>query len=145
MLSPAHFGDVNQSFYTFFKFDKRPIFHDGNNFALDLFANGIFFFNVIPMVFLKLLQTKAYATLLFVIIQHFDGYLLVQRHDIRRMRDPSPREIGNMQQPIDSAQINEDSKVSDILDHAFNNLSFLQLRKDFLADFFQAFLDEDLV
>ena len=57
------------------------------------------------------------------------------------MVDALPRNIRDVQQTIDTAKINEGAVVGDVLDHALQNLIFLQTSDQFRpllgAGFFQ--------
>ena len=43
------------------------------------------------------------------------------------MVDAAPSDVGDVQQPVDAAQINERTVIGDVLDHAFQNLAFPQV------------------
>ena len=43
------------------------------------------------------------------------------------MVDAPPRDVGDVQQSVDSAQIDEGAVVGDVLDHAFEHLSLVQV------------------
>ena len=51
----------------------------------------------------------------------------------RGMRDPAPRHVGDVQQAVDTAQIDERAEVGDVLDDAFAHLILLQLLHQLLA------------
>ena len=45
------------------------------------------------------------------------------------MVDAPPRDVGHVQQAVDAAEIDEGAVVGDVLDHAFENLAFLETGK----------------
>jgi hypothetical protein len=46
---------------------------------------------------------------------------------------PLPAHIGDVQQAIDAAQVDERAEFGDVLDHALADLAFLQLTQQLLA------------
>ena len=56
---------------------------------------------------------------------HFDGLANLQR--VRGMVDAPPGDVGDMQQTIDAAQIDEGAVLGDVLDHTLEHLAFLQV------------------
>jgi hypothetical protein len=70
--------------------------------------------------------------------------------DLRRMRDALPRHVGDVQQAVDAAQVNERTVVGDVLDDAVADFTLLQLADQlgalFGAGFFQdgATRDDDV-
>jgi hypothetical protein len=68
-------------------------------------------------------------------IFHADDHaldLLVQVDHFRRVRDPAPTEVGDVQQAVQAAEIDEDAEVGDVLDDAFAKLADLDLVEDLL-------------
>ena len=58
------------------------------------------------------------------------------------MVDAPPRDIRDVQQTVDAAEIDEGAVVGDVLDHAFQDLSFLKVRDKLAALFLSAFLED---
>ncbi len=42
------------------------------------------------------------------------------------MAHPAVGEVGDVQQPVQAAQVHEDAVIGDIFDHAFHDLAFFQ-------------------
>ena len=89
-----------------------------------------------------MLQTQGDLFLLAVDVQHHDLDLLVDGHHFRRMADAAPAHIGNVQQAVDAAQVDERAELGDVLDHALAQLTFFQFAQQFLAVFLALLLDE---
>jgi len=43
------------------------------------------------------------------------------------MLDALPRHVGDVEQPVDAAEVDERTVVGEVLDHAFDDRAFLQL------------------
>ena len=57
------------------------------------------------------------------------------------MLDATPREIGDVQQAVDAAQVDERAVVGDVLDDALDDRAFRQRRQQLLADLALALLE----
>ena len=55
---------------------------------------------------------------------HFD--LLVDLDHFRRMADAAPAHVGDVQQAVDAAQVDERAELGDVLDHALADLADFQ-------------------
>src|SRR5690606_7163954 len=63
--------------------------------------------------------------------QHFVGVI-----------DPAPRAVGDVQQAVDTAQVNERTVIGDVLDHALDHLALFELLDDFRTLFGTAFFED---
>ncbi len=52
--------------------------------------------------------------------------LLADLQRLGRVVDAAPRDVGDVQQAVDAAEIDEGAVVGDVLDHAVEDLAFLQ-------------------
>ena len=86
---------------------------------------------------------EAQGDLLALGINLQDHYLdlFVDLYDFRRMADPAPAHIGNVQQPVQAAQIYKRAKLGDILDDALTQLAFFQGSHQLALGLGAAFLD----
>jgi hypothetical protein len=55
------------------------------------------------------------------------------------MVDAAPCHVGNVQEAVDAAEVNERTVIGDVLDNAFNNLTFFKVLNDFRTLFRTAF------
>ena len=49
------------------------------------------------------------------------------------MVDATPRDVGDMQQAVDAAEVHERAVIGDVLDHAFDDLTFFKVGHDFMT------------
>ena len=68
-----------------------------------------------PRIRRQLLEAQRYALLVLVELQNLDLNLVADIHQIARMRQASPRHVGNVQQTINAAQIDECAVVGEVL------------------------------
>ncbi len=64
---------------------------------------------------------------------------LADGEDFRRMVDAAPCHVGNVQETVDAAEIDERTVIGDVLDDAFNDLTFFKVLDDFRTLFRTAF------
>ena len=133
LLCPAHLGNMDQAFDAGFQFHKRTVIGDVADTAGILGADRVFQLHAFPRIRIELLHTER-NTLGFGIVANdlnLDG--LANRQSFGRMVDATPRDIGDMQQTIDTAEIDERAVIGDVLDHAFENLAFLEVGEKLVA------------
>ncbi len=115
--------------------------------ANDAHSARITFPNGLPRIRNQLFEPQRDAFLIFVELQHLDGNLIARADDLGRMAHPSIRHIADVQQPVDTAQVNESAVFGEILDDAGDHSAFLQhLQRGALANgllFFHRHLARD--
>ena len=139
---PRHFADVHETFDARLELDERPVTHHVHDFADDPRTDRVLLFDVFPRVLLELLQAQSDLFLLAVDLQDDDIDLLVDAEHLRGMADPFPTHVGDVQQPVDAAQIDEGSKVGDVLHDAAADLAFFELLHELLAVLFPLLFDQ---
>src|SRR5690606_1939342 len=73
------------------------------------------------------------ALLLLVEVEHDDLDAVAQLDDLAGVAHAAPRHVGDVQQAVHAAEVDERTEVGDVLDHAFANLCLLQRIDDLLA------------
>jgi len=139
---PAHFGDVYQTLYAGFQLDERAVRCQVDHFAFDAGADRIFFLDARPRIFAHLLEAQGNLFFFLIEIQNFHFDFLIHVNHFRRMRDAVPAHIGNMQQAVHTAQIDEHAEVCDVLYDTFANLSDFKIREQLVLRFCTFFFDE---
>ena len=67
---------------------------------------------------------------------------LIELNDFGRVGDTAPTEVGDMQQAVQAAQIDEYAEIGDILDDAFANLTDFDFMQQFFFAGLTVFFDE---
>ena len=93
----------------------------------------------------ELLNTEGNALLLFVEVEDNDVELLVVLHHFAGIADAAPREIGDVDETVHAAEVDEYTIVGDVLDRTFEHLTLFELADDFLLLSFEFSFDECLV
>ena len=75
----------------------------------------------------KLFEAEGDTFLVFIEIEDNDLDLLVELDDFFRVVDPAPAEVGDVDQAVDAAEVDEYTVGSDVLDGSFEDLAFFEL------------------
>ncbi|MHC2612736.1 hypothetical protein ACVMGF_003809 [Bradyrhizobium diazoefficiens] len=70
---------------------------------------------------------------LVVDLDDLDLHGLADREHLGRVVDAAPRDVGDVQQAVDAAEINERTVVGDVLDHAVDDLTLFEVLHQLLA------------
>ncbi len=79
-----------------------------------------------------------------VVLEHDDVDFVADAHDFGRMRHAAPRHVGDVQQAVDAAEIDERAVVGEVLDRAAQRLALGQRVERRLLLLGVLFLEQDL-
>jgi hypothetical protein len=150
LLGPGHFRNVDQAFDARFQFHERAVFGDVGDGAAQLRADRVLGGNAIPRIAFKLLHAQADALRILVDADDLDAHGVADGDHFARVVDALVAHVGDMEQAVDAAEVHERTVIGDVLDHAVDDLAFLQVldqaRTLFGAGFFQhgAARDDDV-
>src|SRR3989449_691662 len=142
-VRPAHLGDVDEAFHTRLQLDEGAVIGQADHPALDPGADRILGGDAHPGIGALLLQTERDAAGLAVILEnhHFDT--VADHVDLRRMADAAPRHIGDVEEPVDPAEVHERAVICDVLDGAVHELAFGEVRQGPLPALVARFLEQE--
>src|SRR5580704_14193972 len=133
LLGPRHFGDVDQALDAGLELDERAVVGDVGDAALEARADRILGLDALPGIVLQLLHAERDAVRLVIDLDDLDLHLLPDGQHLGRMIDPPPGDVGDVQETVDAAQIHEGAVIGDVLDHAVDDLTFLEILHQLLA------------
>src|SRR5688572_27693435 len=125
-LAPGHLGDVDQSLDARFELDERAVVGQAYGLAAHARAHGIALLHRGPRILHQLLVAERDALGRRVVLQHDHVDLVVHLEELGRVADASPRHVGDVQQAVDAAKVDERAVVGDVLDRAAQHLAFGQ-------------------
>ena len=141
LLGPGHFGDVDQALDPRHQLNKGTVVGDVGDAAVELGANREFRCHGLPWIGLQLLHAQRDALSFAVELDHLYFDRLTHGQHFGRMVDAAPRNIRDVQQAIDTAEIDERTVVGDVLDHTLQHAAFFEVLDQLLtllgAGFFQ--------
>src|ERR1035437_6823338 len=135
LVRPVHFGDVHQAFNALLDFDKSAVISQIGDLAEQAGALRITTRNANPRIFAELLETERDAVLVLVELEDLGLHFVADGQNFGRMTNTAPGQIGNVQQAIDTAEVDECTVVGDVLDDTLDDAAFLEVGQQRFALF----------
>ena len=130
-----------------FELDESAVIGNADHPALHPRPDRVTLRGVQPRVGRELLEAQRNALLVLVELQNLHLNLIAHLHQVVRMRQPPPRHIGNVQQSVDSAQVDESAVVGQVLHRSGQHRALCKLLHRLVAlageFFFQHLLAAD--
>ena len=126
LVGPVHLGHVHQAFDAGLEFDECAVVGDVGDLAEHARALRVAAVHAHPRVVAHLLETQRDTVLLGVELQDLGHDFLAGRHHFARVTDTAPGHVGDVQQAVDAAEVDERTVFGDVLDHAVDDGAFLQ-------------------
>ena len=123
LLGPAHLGDVDQAFDARLELDERAIFGDVGHAAAEHAADRILGRGAFPRIALELLHAEADALRVAVDADDLHLHRVADVEHLGRVIDALVADVGDVQQAVDAAEVDERAIVGDVLDDAFDDLA----------------------
>ena len=110
----------------FLQLDEGAVVGQRHDAAMDLGAERIALHDIGPRILRLLFVAEGDALRGGIELENHDFDLIADVEVFGRMVDAAPRDVGDVEQSVDSAEIDEDAVVGDVLDRAVRVLPFLQ-------------------
>ena len=134
-MAVGQLGDMHEAFDAVFDGDEDTELNDLGDLALDDLARNVGAGEALPRIFLGGLEGQGDALTIEINVKHLDGDLVSDLDDLGRVIDVLPRQLGNVDQAVNTAQIDERAEVDDGGHDAFTDLALLKLGQEGLAHF----------
>ena len=106
--------------------DEGAVVGDVGDAALELDADRVLGLDALPRIGLELLHAERDAVGLVVDPDDLHPDRLADREHLGRVVDAPPGDVGDVEQAVDAAEVDERAVVGDVLDHALDDLAFLE-------------------
>src|SRR3954470_7040617 len=126
-LRPGHLADVDEAFDALLELDERTVVGGGDDASFNVRADGITIHSVEPRIGRELLEPERDALLFVVVLQNFYLDLVANVDQVARMREASPAHVGDVEQAIEAAEVDERAVVGKVLDGAVHDGALLQV------------------
>src|ERR1700761_9632537 len=133
LLGPRHFRDVDQAFDARLQFDERAVVGDVGDAAGEARVERILGLDALPRIVQQLLHAERDAVGLVVDLDDLDLDGLAGGEHLGRVIDPAPGDIGDVEQAVDAAEVDERTVVGDVLDDAVDHLTLFEVLHQLLA------------
>src|SRR5205823_454491 len=138
----AHLANVHQALDARLEFDEGAVAHDVDDLARVPAADRVLRRHILPRAGRLVLETEGDLLLLLVHRQDVHLKLLVDVYHLVGIGDAAPAHVGDVEQAIDAAEINEGAELRNVLDDALARLPRLDLAEQFLLHLRALILDE---
>src|SRR3954452_11254402 len=128
-------GDVDQALDALLDADERAEGHQLGDLARHDLADLVGAGEVLPGVLLRRLQRQRDPLAVHVDVEHLDGDLVTDGHDLARVVDVLPRQFGDVHEAVHTAEVDERTEVDDRGHDALADLALLELRQEAVAHF----------
>src|SRR6185437_10860236 len=133
LLGPRHFRDVDQAFDARLQFDERAVVGDVGDAAGEARVERVLGLDALPRIVKQLLHAERDAVGFVVDLDDLDLDGLADGEHLGRVIDPAPGDIGDVEQAVDAAEVDERTVIGDVLDHAVDHLTLFEVLHQFLA------------
>src|SRR5215203_727827 len=133
LLGPRHFRDVDQAFDARLQFDERAVVGDVGDAAGEARVQRVLGLDALPRIVQQLLHAERNAVGFVVDLDDLDLHRVADVEHFGRVIDEPPGDVGDMQQAVDAAEINERTVIGDVLDKAVDHLTFFEVLHQLLA------------
>ena len=134
-LRPRHLADVNQAFNALLQFDECAVVGDANDAPRDMRSHGIAVLGVEPRIRRELLESERNPLLIFIVLEDLNLNLVADIDEVFRVRETSPRHVGDVEQAVETAEIDERAVLGKVLDDPSQNRAFFEMFERFRALF----------
>ena len=132
---------MHQTFDTGFDFNEGTVIGDVGDLTEQARALRITTSNADPRIFAQLLQAQRHTVLFLIELENLGFEFLTDLNHFARMTNTTPGEVGDVEQTVDTAQINEGTVIGDVLDDTLDDGAFLERVKELGAFFAHAGFD----
>src|SRR5690606_12638952 len=134
-LGPAHLGHVHEAFHTRLQLHEGAVVGDVGHAAHEARGHRVLGLHALPRIGLQLLHAEADALRFRVHADDLHLHGLADRQNLGGMVHAAPGDVGDVQQAVDAAEVNERTVIGDVLDHAIEDLAFLEVGHQFRTGF----------
>src|SRR2546422_4768994 len=120
---------MDEAFHARLQLDEGAVIGQADDPALDPGADRVLGGNTHPGIGALLLQAERDAAGLAIVLEDHDLDAVADHVDLRWMADAAPRHIGDVEEPVDPAEVHEGAVIRDVLDGAVHELAFGEVRQ----------------
>ena len=136
---------MDKTFHAGEDFDEGTVVGDDDHFTFDFVTHLQVGIEFLPRLRSELFETQSDTFLTLFEVEDNDVDFLVEFNHFGRMVDAAPREVGDVDETVQTAEIDECTVGNDVLDSTFEDLTDFEFADDFSLLSFDFSLDESLV
>lgn len=120
---------MHQAFDAGLELDECAVVSDRHDLALDGGLDGVALLDGEPGIRELLLVAEADALGLLVVLEHGHFDLVAHLEHLAGVVEPAPGHVGDVQQAVHAAEVDEGAVLGDVLDGALDQLAFFEARE----------------
>ncbi len=124
---PAHLGHMDKTLDTGLDLNESTVVGDQDDLTLDSVTDLDILVEVVPRMRGKLLVTESDPLLAGIELLDDDLDLLVEGDDLLGIVDPAPAEVSDVDETVNTTEVDEHAVVGDVLDSSLKDLTLLEL------------------
>src|SRR6185312_3591647 len=117
-LGPGHFREMDQALDTLLELDESAIVGNREHPAVDSRADWITLGGIEPWIWRQLLKSEGNALLVLIEFEDLHLNFIAHVDQIAGVGEAAPAHVGDVQQAIDSAEVDESAVIGEILNGA---------------------------
>src|SRR6266487_3012890 len=133
LLGPRHLRDVDQALDAGLELDEGAVVGDVGDPALVAGADREFRLDALPGVLQQLLHAERDTVGLVVDLDDLHLDLLPDVEHLGRVVDAPPGDVGDVEEPVDAAEVDEGAVIGDVLHHPVDHLALFEVLHQLLA------------
>ena len=106
--------------------DERAVVLERDDLAAHDGARHVLLGRARPRVFADLLETERDALGVGVELEHLHADVIADLEQLGRVIDPAPAHVGDVEQTVDAAEVDERTVLGEVLDDALDDLALFQ-------------------
>ena len=118
---------MDQSLHTLFEDYEGSIVDDAHHLAFDPFSNRVFFGDQNPRIFESLFVPEGDPFPFAVEPKHDNIDLVADLEVLAGVPHPTPRDIGDVEQPVETSQVHEDTVVGQVLNRTADQFTLFEV------------------
>src|SRR5262249_54952406 len=131
-LRPRHLRDVDEPLHPVLDLDEGAVVGQADDLSADARLHGILGGRGLPRIVLQLLEAERDPLALAVELQDDHVDLVADLELLGGMADPAPRHVGDVEQSVDAAEVDERSVLGEVLHRAAQDLALLEILEGLL-------------
>ena len=126
LVGPVHFTDVHQTFDAGLEFHKSAVVSDVGDLAEHARALRVAAVDAHPGIVAHLLEAERYTVLFGIKLQDLGRDFLTSGHHLTGVTHTAPCHVGDVQQTVNTTEVDEGAVFGDVLDNTLNDGTFLE-------------------
>ena len=129
-LRPAELADVDETLDAGGDLDERAVRGEVDDLAHDARSDRELVLDRVPRIGHRLLEAERHALALAVHVEDHDVELLADLEELARMLDAAPAHVGDVEESVETVEVDERSEIGDVLHAALADLALLEAREE---------------